>query len=234
MMSDGKERLVGAFVLEEGKVVIRATDPLDSAALQRILSSPVTPDGHVAHAINPDTDPEAWLRAIPMQYTGSYLRVRLIDNFPASDQNKPGRFAPAAAGVDLTLLPTLPKDFQWFPLTKFSAAEMSHLPLHNEEFRKWSRHEIRTRLELLINELLPDLQRASVPEVKPLWQARDEKDPLPGGISRLAVYESFFGSDRIRVEGFRGCFTIAHGSDRVRIAQEMGWHYIPAQVVEVH
>ena len=69
---------IGALVLRGGRIV---AEPPDSVALKNVLDEPVwLPEGDGWWFIYPDTQPEEFLQALPMQYHGSYFWARQVED----------------------------------------------------------------------------------------------------------------------------------------------------------
>ncbi|SRR6266704_464127 len=73
------QRVAGWLRLKGGRVVASPKTPADGILLRGILAEPtaVLKGGRMVQ-ISLSREPEAWLKALPYMYTGSYLRAGML------------------------------------------------------------------------------------------------------------------------------------------------------------
>lgn len=141
--------------------------------------------------------------------------------------------APAAPSSSLE--PVLPSGFHWVRLDEIEASELDDVRTETD-FKKISRQDMQSGLELLKSELLPFLSNYRGQDIKQALFAEDRRMGRRPPVALLEVYNAFFGAqDYVYVtRGRKDCkFRVTNGRHRVRVAQELGWPAIPAQVKDL-
>lgn len=136
--------------------------------------------------------------------------------------------APAPSFAELTGF-SLPPGFYWVPLAEI---DQSDLP-GEDEFQKVSAEEMKKGFQTLREEILPALQKGAD---KDYFRAQDEKQRKSSPAGALRVYEAFFGKmDPVHLSRFTDekFYSVDNGRHRIRVAQELGWPAVPAEVKEV-
>jgi hypothetical protein len=130
-------------------------------------------------------------------------------------------------------LPALPAGFSWIPVDGL----FGDLP-RNDEFRKGATYDdMRAGFERLRGELIPLLAKspgAGRSACEAFDRANGRVDPLgfahPASLAEL--WSHFFGREPIRIEhGAEGTAHVVNGRHRLRIAHDLGWKFVPGQLV---
>jgi len=125
----------------------------------------------------------------------------------------------------------LPQGFQWVPLEAI-ALEDADL-----EFRKVDKRSMEEGLKKLpeVIKLLQDRLEETFAENGAYFFSLDQQAGVSYPSGLLRVYETFFGSEPIRLSRFKGApqWTVENGRHRILVAKELGWKALPAQAIEV-
>lgn len=129
----------------------------------------------------------------------------------------------------------LPKGFKWIRLDEIDPAEMDLLST-DLEFRKMSEQEITSGMELLKTRILPEIQRDPVRVDSDYFAGIDRTEGRYGTNSLENIYRAFFGTnDQMWVDRTGGdYYRVGNGKHRIKVARELNWPAIPAEVHENH
>jgi hypothetical protein len=162
-------------------------------------------------------------------------------NPPAPNDSSPGRtVAPGtmaeSAAARITDSP-LPAGFRWVRLDEISAQEMNDLP-GESDFKKVSYEEVKRGFEVLKNEVLPAIKQDPANADSDYFWHADRRAGLDEWNGAQRVFNAFFGrtgKDHIYLGKKAGepYFNITNGRHRIKVARDLGWPAVPAEVSEV-
>ncbi len=135
-------------------------------------------------------------------------------------------------------LPPLPNGFEWLPIDRITDREM---PGSNDPPKGVPELQVRLGVERLWKEVLP-LVGGTPDEMRERCRKFDNENnriDRRGFVHKesvLAVWDAFFNtgaSNQIRADmvGASGRISITNGRHRIKVAKELGWRFIPAQVI---
>ena len=130
-------------------------------------------------------------------------------------------------------LPRLPPGFIWSPIENVDPGVASLL----DKTAKVPLETMRLGLTLLWDELLPLISADPARGRRACEEFDREQGRIdPFGFvhskSLAEIWSAFFGPDHIRIDvGQDGTRAIISGQHRIRAAREIGWKYVPAEVV---
>lgn len=138
----------------------------------------------------------------------------------------------AQAKVSLTDF-ALPSGFRWVRLDEIEPRELAGLPSASD-FIKVPYEVMKAGLGVLKDKILPALGETGGRADREYFRGLDGEGE--GGV--LEVFDAFFRRDfnkHPRVERFAGNrhYVIKNGHHRMKVAMDLGWDAIPAEVVEV-
>ena len=130
----------------------------------------------------------------------------------------------------------LPRGFQWVDLSDIEVARDLRDIQGREAFLKTDYETMSRGLQSLQSEILPRLASAGT-VARDLFADLDRAADRTYEQGLQRVYEAFFGDqDYIYLERGRDAekFSIVNGRHRIKVAQDLGWDQIPAQVKDLH
>ena len=130
---------------------------------------------------------------------------------------------------------SLPRGFKWVPLSEIDLPKELEGLSSREDFRKVPYEAMREGCLRLKNEVLPRLQLPMTGSANDCFRELDSARGVPYSEGLLRVYEAFFGQHDFvyfvrRTPG--GPLDIVNGRHRVKMAVDLGWDAVPAQVKE--
>jgi len=141
--------------------------------------------------------------------------------------------SPSSASASIE--PVLPRGFQWIQLDEVDASELDGVQ-SEADFKKVSQRDMKSGLELLKSEVLPFLSSYQGQDIKQALFEEDRRMGRQPPVNLLEVYSAFFGAqDYVYLTRGRNDdkFRVTNGRHRIRVAQELGWSAIPAQVKDL-
>lgn len=138
----------------------------------------------------------------------------------------------------------LPAGFRWLAIADISKREIDELP-SKEDFIKVPYDKVQQGLRTFESEILPVLERFPNLASSDYFEEMDDiKRPNESGAQK--IYDVFLGKqlgEHVRVERFgedsqyaaetADGYQIINGRHRIKAAIDMGWKFIPAEVVDV-
>lgn len=144
--------------------------------------------------------------------------------------------AASAAAATITDSP-LPAGFRWVRLDEISPQEMNDLPPETD-FAKVSYEEVKRGFEVLKDEVLPAIKQDPANADSDYFWHADQRAGLDESNGAQRVFNAFFGQvskDYIHLDKKAGdpYFNITNGRHRIKVASDLGWTAIPAEISEV-
>ena len=130
---------------------------------------------------------------------------------------------------------SLPRGFKWVPLSEIDLPKELEGLSSREDFRKVPYEAMREGCLRLKNEVLPRLQLPMTGSANDCFRELDSARGVPYSDGLLRVYEAFFGQHDFVYFVRRtpsGPLDIVNGRHRVKMAVDLGWDAVPAQVKE--
>lgn len=131
--------------------------------------------------------------------------------------------------------PPLPPGFRWVPLAEIEEAELAGVE-SPESFKKVPYTEMRAGLETLKSTVLPTIAGLRGSDARDALRDLDQANGRDYSSGALRVYEAFFGAhDYIYLTRARHDtkFQVTNGRHRIKVARELGWDSIPAQMKDL-
>ena len=130
----------------------------------------------------------------------------------------------------------LPKGFKWVRLDEISDSELKDVSSETD-FRKVSYAEMKNGLERFEKEILSVLTETPKNFNADYFEKIDLKNEDAYLNGKTKIFNVFFGDEFIKVERFAGDSkyeSVVNGRHRLKVAKDLGWKVIPAQVTEVN
>lgn len=132
---------------------------------------------------------------------------------------------------------TLPKGFSWVKVNNINPNEINALPT-KDDYGKVSYEVMKSGLELLKNEVLPAVKELGEKADSDYFNQLDIEKGRETQNGARRVFNAFFGRttpEHIRLERFAGDphYDITNGRHRIKLALDLGWDAVPAEVIEV-
>jgi hypothetical protein len=129
----------------------------------------------------------------------------------------------------------LPRGFKWVSLSEIDLARELEGVRSPANFEKVPYEEMRLGLSRLKDEVLPRLQLPTSGSANDCFRELDAAKGVQYSDGLLRIYEAFFGMHDfvyLTRRGPGGPFEIVNGRHRVKMAVDLGWEAVPAQVKE--
>lgn len=173
-----------------------------------------------------------------------YNSIRLNDVAPAiaslsslpmpPAQEAPGQLKASSAGGSRRLQDhLLPRGFRWVTLSEIDLQKQLEGVASPEDFRKVPYETMRQGLAHLKDQILPALD-VDADRRPDYFRDLDRQSDRSYADGLQRVYESFFGQQDFIyfVRRQDGALDLINGRHRVKVAQDIGWEAVPAQVRE--
>lgn len=154
-----------------------------------------------------------------------------------SEQNV-GNLSLSETPVEELMKIPLPEGFRWIRLDEISQEEIDELSDKNQ-FRKVSYTEMENGLKKFESEILTVLKQSPDKATSDFFENLDieKENDLQNGCKK--IFNVFFGRQFpkfIKLERFAGesKYDINNGRHRIKVAMDLGWKVIPAEVKEVN
>jgi hypothetical protein len=130
----------------------------------------------------------------------------------------------------------LPPGFAWVPFSKIDVERELRPVQDRREFKKVHYDVMRLGMESLRNKVLPAISANGTTANSEYFRHLDEQDGIEHQYGSQVVYDAFFGHDRVVVEKEldNPQYNITNGKHRIKIALDLGWPGVPAEIRGEH